>query len=189
MLIGTSNPPQWCGEFEFPIRSRQSLVGNSNPHAALESIDLASAPLIPNFAKRMPRSDAKFGIGALQARSGESDARPRGWLMRAPSARLRGEGRGEGARPRVQAWGKSPSPACGRSSRHKLWRNWSPSAGEGPARKSAPTSPRKRGEVEPAARLCINMSGICCSAANLKSLVGNSNSKPHRKALILLVLL
>ena len=47
------------------------------------------------------------------ARSGESDARPRGWLMRAPSPRLRGEGRGEGARPRVQAWGKSPSPACG----------------------------------------------------------------------------
>ena len=36
------------------------------------------------------------------ARSGESDARPRGWLMRAPSPRLRGEGvrgRGRGSKP------------------------------------------------------------------------------------------
>ena len=50
------------------MSSPQSLVGAANSEAALESIDFASAPLIPNFAQRMPRSDAKFGIGALDAR-------------------------------------------------------------------------------------------------------------------------
>jgi len=39
----------WCGGFEFPISSPQSLVGNSNPQAALESIDFASAPYDSEF--------------------------------------------------------------------------------------------------------------------------------------------
>src|SRR5829696_10526779 len=56
----------WCGEFAVPISSRQSLVGTANSKATLETIDFASAGLIPNFAQRMPRSDAKFGIGALE---------------------------------------------------------------------------------------------------------------------------
>jgi hypothetical protein len=43
-----------CGGFEFPISSQQSVVENSNP-AAPETID--SAPLIPNVAQGMPRSD------------------------------------------------------------------------------------------------------------------------------------
>ena len=76
--------------------------------------------------------------------------------MRAPSPRLRGEGRGEGARPQVHAWGKGGGGGGGGGG----------GAGGRRARlgaKRAPTSPRKRGEVEPAARLCINMSGICCS--------------------------
>jgi hypothetical protein len=43
------------------------FVGTANSKAALETIEFASAPpLIPNFAQRMPRSDAKFGIGALE---------------------------------------------------------------------------------------------------------------------------
>jgi hypothetical protein len=58
-------PKNECGEFAVPISLRQSLVGAANAKAALETIDFARAPLIPNFAQRMPRSDAKFGIGAL----------------------------------------------------------------------------------------------------------------------------
>src|SRR5215204_3818733 len=50
-----------CSSYELAAISCRSCKSK----AALEGIDLASAPLIPNFAKRVPRSDAKFGIGAL----------------------------------------------------------------------------------------------------------------------------
>jgi drug/metabolite transporter (DMT)-like permease len=59
-----------CSSYQFAATSFRNCksISRTRKH------DVASAPLIPNFAQRLPRSDAKFGIGALATDQAETAA-------------------------------------------------------------------------------------------------------------------